>query len=78
MYYTKSCSQCKKVEKVLTKAAEYYSDAAPNLIFAKINMDLNETPEPLGTSEFPEVRFHTTRRKKGPAFWKKPFELESL
>ena len=41
-------------------------------------MDNNEIPEPLGTTEYPEVRFHTTRRKKGPAFWKKPYEIENL
>eukprot|EP00828_Plagiopyla_frontata_P032703 TRINITY_DN4256_c0_g1_i2.p2 TRINITY_DN4256_c0_g1~~TRINITY_DN4256_c0_g1_i2.p2 ORF type:complete len:330 (+),score=73.17 TRINITY_DN4256_c0_g1_i2:573-1562(+) len=78
LYYSKSCNLCKKVEKVMQKAAEQYQDIAPDLIFAKINMDGNEIPEPLGTDQYPEVRFHTTRRKKGPAFWKKPFEFDNL
>jgi len=41
-------------------------------------MELNETPEYFNITEYPEVKFHTTRRKKGPAFWKKPFEFENL
>ena len=49
LYYSKSCNLCKKVEKVMEKAVEYYRDIAPDLIFAKINMDSNEIPEPLGT-----------------------------
>ena len=62
----------------MRKVAKKLRRVAPDLIFAKINMSENEGPDPFLTQGYPDIRFHTTRRKSGPALCKKPYDPKSL
>jgi len=49
LYYTDSCGECSEVENNMKKVAKKLQKVAPDLIFAKINMSHNESPDPFLT-----------------------------